>query len=194
MRGWWWSLVLPLTLLACQGGGNVRSASMATTTEVEQKIDSVLSCQLELPSGMTHYHVGQNFIWVSDDDVPTMRNICLYSYPGTSLRAEESVRKRDSVMQLNIRGEVEDMYMHTESKVPVKQKLISWQGRQLLRTEGLWEMEGDAMGGPFVSHSRVDTLRRRIVVAEAFVYAPGRDKQETMKRLEAVLLKMKDKK
>ena len=187
-------MVLPLTLLACQGGGDVQLASMTTTTEVEQKIDSVLGCQLELPSGMTHYRMGQNFIWVSDDDVPTMRNICLYSYPGTSLLAEETVRKRDSVMQLNIRGEVENMYMHTESKVPVKQKLISWQGRQLLRTEGLWEMEGDAMGGPFVSHSRVDTLRGRIVVAEAFVYAPRRDKEETMKRLEAVLLKMKDKK
>jgi hypothetical protein len=160
---------------------------MATTTEVEQKIDSVLGCQLELPSGMTHYHVGQNFIWVSDDDVPTMRNICLYSYPGTSLRAEESVRKRDSVMQLNIRGEVEDMYMHTESKVPVKQKLISWQGRQLLRTEGLWEMEGDMMGGPFVSLAVADTVRKHIVVAEAFVYAPSREKRNLLRQTEAAL-------
>ena len=46
-----------------------------------------------------------------------------------------------------------------------------------METRGLWKMEHDAMGGPFVSHSRVDTLNNRVVVAEGFVYAP-----EKMKR------------
>jgi hypothetical protein len=163
---------------------------MGTTTAIEQTIDSMFGCQIELPQGMTCSRQKQDFIWVSDNEMPTMRNICLYTYPGTNIDATEVVPKRDSVMQQNIQGEVAGMYMHTESKVPVIQKLVTWQGRQLLRTEGLWEMEGDAMGGPFVSHSWVDTLRRRIIIAEAFVFAPGRDKHETMKRLEAQLLKI----
>ena len=187
-------IMLPLVLAACKGGVGEQPTLTATTTAIEQKIDSMFGCQVELPQGMTCSHVGQNFIWVSDDEMPTMRNICLYCYEGSSLDAAETVRKRDSAMKEHIAGEVPGMYMHTEEKVPVVQKVISWQGQQVLRTEGLWEMEGDAMGGPFVSHSRVDSLRKRIVVAEAFVFAPGRDKRETMKQLEALLLKIKVKK
>lgn len=182
--------LIVLILCSCKGGGEGRQSLTATTTALEQTIDSMFGCRLELPQGMTYSHRGQGFIWVSDNEMPTMRNICLYTYPGIHLDAAESVRKRDSVMQLNIQGEEAGMYMHTESKVPVSQKFVTWKGRQLLRTEGLWEMEGDAMGGPFVSHSWADTLRGHIIVAEAFVFAPGRDKQQTMKRLEAQLLKI----
>ena len=58
-------------------------------------------------------------------------------------------------------------------------------------TRGLWEMEGDAMGGPFVSHSIVDSSRRRIIVAEGFVYAPGMKKRNLLRQLEASLYTLK---
>ena len=48
-------------------------------------------------------------------------------------------------------------------------------------------MEGDAMGGPFVSHAVIDSVRGRTLVAETFVYAPGEKKRNIMKRMEAVL-------
>ena len=56
-----------------------------------------------------------------------------------------------------------------------------------METRGLWKMEHDAMGGPFVSHSRVDTLNNRVVVAEGFVYAPEKMKRGLIRRLEAAL-------
>lgn len=43
------------------------------------------------------------------------------------------------------------------------------------------------MGGPFVSHSRLDKKRGRILVAEAFLYAPDRDKELPLQRLEEAL-------
>ena len=43
------------------------------------------------------------------------------------------------------------------------------------------------MGGPFVSHSRVDEANGRVVVAEAFVYAPETLKRDLMRRMEAAL-------
>lgn len=39
-------------------------------------------------------------------------------------------------------------------------------------------MEGDMMGGPFVSHAHLDEKNQRVVVAETFVYALVR-KSET---------------
>ena len=61
------------------------------------------------------------------------------------------------------------------------------QGAYCAVVRGLWEMEGDMMGGPFVSHACLDEKRQRVVVAEAFVYAPHTTKANLMRRAEASL-------
>ena len=43
------------------------------------------------------------------------------------------------------------------------------------------------MGGPFVSHSRVDTTRNLVLVVEGFVFAPEKMKRGLMRRLEGSL-------
>ena len=60
-------------------------------------------------------------------------------------------------------------------------------GRYAQVARGLWRVQGDRMGGPFVSHSRVDELNGRVIVAEAFVYAPESLKRDLMRRMEAAL-------
>jgi hypothetical protein len=52
---------------------------------------------------------------------------------------------------------------------------------------GLWEMEGDMMGGPFVSHARVDRANGRVIVVEAFIYSPDKLKRNLMRQMEASL-------
>ena len=52
-------------------------------------------------------------------------------------------------------------------------------------------MENDMMGGPFVSHARVDRPNGRVIVAEAFVYAPKDKKRDMMRQLEAALYTLK---
>jgi hypothetical protein len=48
-------------------------------------------------------------------------------------------------------------------------------------------MKGDAMGGPFVSRSHIDSTNHRIVVKEAFVYAPERKKRNLIRQIEAAI-------
>lgn len=48
-------------------------------------------------------------------------------------------------------------------------------------------MENDGMGGPFVSHSRVDTENNRVIVVEGFVFAPEKAKRGLVRRLEGSL-------
>ena len=50
---------------------------------------------------------------------------------------------------------------------------------------GTWQ--NDMMGGPFVSHARVDRPNGRVVVVEAFVYAPEKKKRDLMRQMEASL-------
>ena len=48
-------------------------------------------------------------------------------------------------------------------------------------------MRNEAMGGPFVSHSRVDEKNNRVITVEGFVYAPEKMKRGLIRRLEGSL-------
>ena len=47
---------------------------------------------------------------------------------------------------------------------------------------GLWKIKnGEAMGGPYVSHTRLDQINGRIVTAETFLYAAGQKKRTALR-------------
>ena len=56
-----------------------------------------------------------------------------------------------------------------------------------MEARGLWRMKGDFMGGPFVSHTRLDQKNQRIITAEIFVYSPDKMKRNLVRQMEASL-------
>ena len=151
--------------------------------------DSIFCCQLWAPAEIKSYKKGKDFFWASSNTASGLVNICMYSYPYEGPRTfnkQYVLAKRDSVMKANIPGTEPRMYMATDT-LCTSVKPIAVKGEYAMETRGLWKMEHDAMGGPFVSHSRVDTLNNRVVVAEGFVYAPEKMKRGLIRRLEAAL-------
>ena len=96
-----------------------------------------------------------------------------------------------TVMKVHIPGAKEGMYMVTADSIFVEARNIAVQGDYAYEVRGLWEMENDAMGGPFVSHVRVDRTNGRIVVVEGFVYNPGKLKRDQIRKLNAALYTLK---
>ena len=92
----------------------------------------------------------------------------------------------DSILRTNMPGETDSMYM----VIPV------------LSERGLWEMKGDAMGGPYVMH-RIHRLQSQSAKQSqaakqgynlyiiAFVYAPEMKKKILIKQLEAAISTIK---
>lgn len=153
----------------------------------EEAVAKITGWRIRIPADMTAIKRGRDFIWLSNNTPTGMRNLCVYTYPGTSLDARHYLDMRDSIMRENIPGERPGMYMATERRVPPLQRNTREHGRTRLVTRGLWMMEGDAMGGPFVSHAIIDTARKKVIVAEGFVYAPESKKRNKIKQLEAAL-------
>ena len=130
---------------------------------------------MQVPADLTASRVGKDFLWLSNNAPSSMVNICLYSIGKGDFR-----QQRDSVMRRNILGEQKGMYMRTASIASVTH------GRgNSVTVRGLWEMKNDAMGGAFVAYWQPEGSR--IVVAEAFVYAPETKKRNLVRRLEAAL-------
>ncbi len=154
-----------------------------------EKVKEMFGCELFIPVDIKKMKVGEDFIWASNDALTGIQNIVIYSYPYATekvFRRGVYIALRDSFMKKNIPGGREGQYMATDREhVEVKDILV--RGEYAQEARGLWQMENDGMGGPFVAHSVVDTVNNRIVVVEAFVYAPAKQKRTLIRRLEAAL-------
>ena len=60
-----------------------------------------------------------------------------------------------------------------------------------LEARGIWEMKYDYMGGPFFAYLIKDPQRNRLILIDAFVYAPGKQKRDFMQQLEYIVTHLK---
>ena len=157
--------------------------------EVSRLAEEILDVDIWVPWELNKFKKGKDFLWASTNVGKKDMNLVLYSYPYTdknTFTLDYFLKKRDSVMKANIPGGPKGSYMTTNHDyVYVEDGTVRGKYAQIAR--GLWRVQGDRMGGPFVSHSRVDEANGRIVVAEAFIYAPESLKRDLLRRMEAAL-------
>lgn len=159
---------------------------------VSAKVGSLFDCDIWMPSEMESYKVGEQFFWASTNQ--NDMNFVMYSFPfkdKNTFTKEYFIHKRDSVMKINLPGAREGMYMETADSIFVETKDIAVKGDYAFEARGLWEMKNDAMGGPFVSHMRVDRANARVIVVEGFVYNPAKLKRDQVRKLNAALYTLK---
>lgn len=155
---------------------------------ISTKVAEMFDCDIWIPGELSSSKIGENFFWASSDGAVEL-SFLMYSYPYTdndTFTKAYFLAKRDSVVKVNIPGVKEGIYMATDT-MSVRVKPISVQGEYAFEARGLWKMKGDFMGGPFVSHSRVDGVNHRVITAEVFVYAPQKNKRNDIRMLEASL-------
>ena len=161
-------------------------------------LDSVkkkFGCEILITKNIRSIKSGKDFLWASDisNNNSSIQNYVIYSYPYTSVdnfSRENFMQKRDSVMKINIPGNRPDRYMATDTMF-VDVYDTEFRQRYMQVAKGLWQMENDMMGGPFVSHQVVDEKNNRVIVVETFLYAPNKKKGDLIRKLEAALFSLK---
>ena len=132
-------------------------------------------------------------VWCCNNKGPMRRDVVVYSYPYTDAKSftlNHLNMKRDAVLSRLVKGSVEGAYMGTEYKVmpPQLRTILVQDSVQAYETRGLWKIiNGEAMGGPYVSHTRLDHVNGRVVTAETFLYAAGQKKRTALRQAEAIL-------
>ena len=177
-------------LTRAEMNAEIAKLNSAHNDEASARVGGMFGYGIKIPADMKSSKRGKHFVWFSNNAASGMKNVCVYSYPGMNLDAGRALAARDSVMRANIPGERQGLYMQTAWRT-VESGVVKENGRTMMVCRGLWEMRGDAMGGPFVSHSVVDTANRRVVVAEAFIYAPDMKKRNLIRQVEAALYTLK---
>lgn len=160
------------------------------STVVAEHLRANHNLMLKAPADMTYYRDTTDFFWASNNANTGRTDLIVYTFPYTdpnTFTADYLVAKRDSVLKVNLPGAFPDSYMTTESRFGIDYTPITVNGKYCGVVRGLWKMVGDMMGGPFVSHVRLDEKNNRVVVAEGFVFAPETDKRNFIRRVEASL-------
>lgn len=145
----------------------------------------------------------KNFEWFEVDRIKyksgrehhSVQGILLYHYPysNDSLLATETLwATRDSILKRELPGPSKGSYMTTEYKFrDIDLSPIVWEteheGMYAIYQQGLWKMENNYMGGPFVSLTQVDSTAGRVVTLEGFVYSPEFPKREMLREMDAIV-------
>ncbi len=139
-----------------------------------------------------------DFVWLRRILTDTWRSVFVHFIENADprlLTPEWIYDTRDSLgrqyIQGNLGGWVEIDRRETR---PLETRNINFLGRYGFETRGLWRMVGDedgrkvefGMGGPFVTYAFYDEPTRRLYMIDGMVFAPGYDKREFLRQMEAI--------
>ena len=156
--------------------------------EMQDEIKKMFGIDMKIPVSMNASKKAKDFIWISNNASTGMQNLLVFKVKSEERRMKNSnafyvndKAQIDSILRTNMLGETDSMYM----VIPV------------LSERGLWEMKGDAMGGPYVMHrihkstSQAEIQQGYDLYIIGFVYAPEMKKKILIKQLEAAISTIK---
>ena len=156
-----------------------------------EKLNEQFNIKMYMMSEINKFNSDSSeFFWATNNANSGRMDMVVYTFPYTdpqTFTKEYLLAMRDSILGANIPGSLPNSYMSTNALFTTYTP-ISLYGKYCGVLRGLWETQGDMMGGPFVSFARLDEVNNRVVVAEGFVYAPElNSKKNLVRRLEASL-------
>lgn len=158
--------------------------------QIASQVSKVFGGSPHFPSGYKLKKLTPNFAWISDEKQYTTQGVLMYKYPAgeeNPFSKENIIMHRNETFMANVPGMFENTYMTTSEFFEPTVEYIKYLGRDLAQTRGMWEVENDFMGGPFVSHSFYSKDGSEIIVLDAFVYAPRYDKRQYLRQVESII-------
>lgn len=158
--------------------------------EIFDKLKEKNNFTLAFPSGYTINKEEDNFLWISKETPTTSQGMFIYTYDYLSEDAftkDMVIGKRNLLLRKFVPGPKEGSYMSTEMNFPISNRQFEFQKNYAAETRGLWKVEGDFMGGPFVNITFLDQKNNRVVCMDSYVYNPNHDKRELLRELEAIM-------
>ena len=158
---------------------------------VTDKILEKYNISIKIPANYYLDEYRDDFAWVSHETRKSSMALLIYTYPltdSTEFTTPYLIKERNNILKENVPGSREGSYMTTEVKhdYPYLEKVIH-NGLETAIMRGLWRVHGDFMGGPFVSYTKIDSPRNRVVCVEAYVYFPNEETRDKIRQLEGII-------
>ncbi len=176
-------------------GGDINSLVQSYIRTFEPlAVDAITSnypFSMHFPKGFELKKQDEEFTWLSIDRLESHLGVFVYRCSLDSLEGDKSVdllRFRNNVLKRQVPGENPGSFMTTEENYPVLVNKSTFGGKKWVELRGLWKVQGDFMGGPFVDYFYIDEENNQLLMLEGYVYAPSKpNKGIFVREVEAVL-------
>jgi hypothetical protein len=149
---------------------------------------------MTVPPGFAIARQKKDFIWVKYETPEISQGIVVYSFPYVSdstFTEKYLVAQTDSVLEINVPGPASGSYMAIEKQIDQVLNIFEHNKNYAVEMRGLWRLENDFMGGPYISLAELDASNQRVVVAFGYVYAPSKNKRNLLQQVEAMVYSLK---
>lgn len=150
---------------------------------------------IKVPKGWFLALQNPDLTWLRMETDKASSNILISRIPYTSeLQLTKAGIKeiRNKLGRKYVSSRIPGSYMViNDEDLPMYTHVKSVNNRYTLEARGIWELENDYMGGPFISYLIHNPDKGELVFLDGFVYAPEEDKRNYMQYLEHILSEVK---
>ncbi len=159
--------------------------------ELTNELSTKHHVSLIIPTGYNMDMDTNNFVWISHETPRISQGIFIYYYDyrdTATFTMDYLINKRNEICKKYVAGPYPGSYMGTDTANTIYFREYMKNDQYFAMIKGLWKLENKGyMGGPFVSLSTVDEKRGRVVTAEGYVFASGKEKRNYIRQLETIL-------
>lgn len=161
--------------------------------QAQETVRTKFNLDIAVPEGYFVAKQDVDFVWLRQTatreelELGLLITVLPYRHPDTDFNHQTIWARRDSITRLHIPGTFPNTFMTTYRDIPPIFREIEFNGKYAVEARGLWRVEGDFMGGPFVNITFVDENTNRLIILDGFVYAPRFDKRNYMRQVEALM-------
>jgi hypothetical protein len=175
----------------------------ASATKLSDKshvdyIEKKHQVRVKVPKNYNLVREGENFSWFryevekpsGGQRHPISRNLMIFTKEYTSqqmLELGNLMDSQDSVAKEHIAGPSKGSYMKIVPDLLPAKKEFNLNNNYAVSLRGLWYLENDFMGGPFLNYTTIDTANNQVVSIVSFIYAPNFDKREYLREMEGLM-------
>ncbi|OFX26862.1 MAG: hypothetical protein A2041_14265 [Bacteroidetes bacterium GWA2_31_9b] len=161
--------------------------------KVGAQIKKKFGIDITIPRGFKIEMDTTEFVWIANDSPSMAQGILIFSYdkPDFELTTPYIIAKRNQYTKQFVKGGNINSYMAVEEEIKPFRREFNIDGLKVVELRGLWRVEGDFMGGPFVSFTLLNEKTNKIIQVDGFVYAPQYDKRNYVRQLESILNSIK---
>ena len=164
--------------------------------KISEAIAKKFGFTLTVPQGFFIAKNEPEFMWIRKELERSSACLVIYQLPyqDTAQFSRESlIAMRNMMVGKHIPGPSEGSYMATETEFvpPLVTYVSDYPAGYTMEMRGMWRVENDFMGGPFVSYTFADNRTGNLVTVEGYYYEPNQKKRNALLQLEAMAYSLK---
>ena len=170
--------------------------STSLDDKIMKAIKKNFSFTLKVPTGFYVAKTTPRFMWIRHEANRYSQGILIIStpYKDTTQFSRDAILSKIQKFQLHeIPGPTSGSFMTLDRKfvLPKARRITDFPTGFAVEIRGLWRVQHDFMGGPFVSYTFVNKQTGNLVTLFGYVYYPNHKKRDLLLQVESILYSVK---